>query len=143
MAAAPAADLSQWAGVAISVVGMLGITAANLFFMGRFVGQWSEAMKNIVATIAKVEERVEAVEEQAMEVPLIDHRLAAAEAAISRFWELRDEFTALRVTVEQQGQHSREKLDSLARGQSVIERQMANLFNTRAGFTTLTSEDKN
>lgn len=138
---------SQWIGIGISVVVMLGGTAVNLFIIGRFVGQWSEAMKNIAKTLAKVEARVEEVGEDSeatsKQVGLIDQRLITAEQAASKFWEMRDEFTAMRVTVEQEGKHSREKLDGLARGQSVIERQLGNLVSSRAGFTTLSNEDRN
>jgi uncharacterized protein YoxC len=138
---------SQWIGIAISVFVMLGGTAVNLFIIGRFVGQWSEAMKNIATTLSKVEERVEATEEQgdtiAAKVGLMDQRLMTAEQAASKFWEMRDEFTRMTVTIEQEGKHSREKLDSLARGQSVIERQLANLVTSKSGFTTLSSEDTN
>lgn len=144
MAASSAADLSQWVGIGISVLVMLGGTAVNLFIMGRFVGQWSEAMKNVAATVAKVEDRLENVEGEAGKVPLLEQRMAGAEAAVSRFWEMRDEFTAMRVTVEQEGKHSRERLDSVARSLSVIERQMANMVTTKGtGFTVLTSEDTN
>lgn len=136
---------SQWIGIAVSVLVMLGGTAVNLFIIGRFVGQWGEAMKNIASTLAKVEERIETAETQgddtAAKVGLIDQRLITAEQAAGKFWEMRDEFTAMRVTVEQEGKHSREKLDSLARGQGVIERQLANLVTSKAGFTTLSNED--
>ncbi len=138
---------SQWIGIAISVLIMLGGTAVNLFIIGRFVGQWGEAMKNIAKTLEKVEDRVEAVEaesdQSASRLGLFDQRLLTTEHATSKFWEMRDEFTAMRVTVEQQGKHNSEKLDSLARSYGVIERQLANLVSTGTGFTTLNSENKN
>jgi hypothetical protein len=55
---------TQWIGIAVSVLVMLGGTAVNLFIIGRFVGQWSEAMRNIAATLQRVEERVEEVGER-------------------------------------------------------------------------------
>lgn len=138
---------SQWIGIAISVLIMLGGTAVNLFIIGRFVGQWGEAMKNIAKTLEKVEDRVESVEAQgdqsAARLGLFDQRLITTEQATSKFWEMRDEFTAMRVTVEQQGKQSSEKLESLARSYSVIERQLANLVSTHSGFTTLNTENKN
>lgn len=139
--------MSNWIGVAVSVLVMLGGTAVNLFILGRFVGQWSEAMKNIVATLARVERRVEQAEEHgeatASKVGLMDQRLITTEEATSKFWLMRDEFTAMRVTVEQEGKHARDKLDSVGRSISVIERQMASWLTTRVGFTTLTTEDSN
>lgn len=138
---------SNWIGIAISVVVMLGGTAVNLFIIGRFVGQWGEAMKNIAKTLQQVEVRVESVEDKAdateTKRSLMDQRLGTAEAAAAKFWEMRDEFTAMRVTVEQEGKHQRDKLDSVSRSISVIERQLGNLFTSRAGFTTLTTEEKN
>lgn len=138
---------TQWIGVAISVLVVLSGLAANLFIIGRFVGQWSETMRSIAKTLAQVEARVEDVEDgredASRRISLMDQRLGVTEQAASKFWEMRDEFTTLRVTVEQEGKHSREKLDSMARSFSVIERQLANLVTTRSGFTTLTSEDKN
>ena len=138
---------SQWIGIAISVLIMLGGTSVNLFIIGRFVGQWGEAMKNIAKTLEKVEVRVEAVEAESDQsvsrLGLFDQRLLTTEHATSKFWEMRDEFTAMRVTVEQQGKHNIEELDSLARSYGVIERQLANLVSTGTGFTTLNSENKN
>ena len=139
---------SNWIGIAISVLIMLGGTAVNLFIIGRFVGQWGEAMKNIAKTLQQVEIRVEHVEDKAdateTKRSLMDQRLGTAEQATAKFWEMRDEFTAMRVTVEQEGKHAREKLDSVGRSISVIERQLGNLVSTsRASFTTLSTEDKN
>lgn len=138
---------TQWIGISMSVLIMLGGTAVNLFIIGRFIGQWGEAMKNIAKTLANVELRVETTEDKAeataAKVGLIDQRLITTEQAASKFWEMRDEFTAMRVTVESEGRHSREKLDSVSRSISVIERQLGNLVSTKAGFTTLTTEDKN
>jgi len=137
----------QWIGIAVSVAVVLGGTAVNLFIIGRFVGQWSEAMKNIVATLSKVETRLEEVDDRAevteSKRTLMEARLGHVEGGVDRFWEMRDEFVTMRVTVEQQGKHSSEKLDSLARSYGVIERQLANLVSTRSGFTTLNSENKN
>lgn len=138
---------TQWIGIAISVVVMLGGTAVNLFIIGRFVGQWGEAMKNIAGTLTKVELRIEQVESSGekteSERRLMDGRLRNVESGVDRFWEMRDEFVTMRTTVELEGKHSREKMESVGRSVSVIERQIGNLVSTRAGFTTLTSEDKN
>ena len=134
---------TQWVGIAVSVLVMLGGTAVNLFIIGRFVGQWGEAMKNIAVTLKKVEERVEEVGEQTAEVALIDQRLTAAEVAVARLSGMSDQIVRLTTTVEIDGKHSREKLDSVSRSISVIERQLGNLVSTRAGFTTLISEDAN
>lgn len=140
-------DNSNWVAVAISMLVMLGGTAVNLFIIGRFVGQWGEAMKNIASMLQKVEERVERVETAedvtSAKVGLMDQRLLTTEQAASKFWEMRDEFTRMTVTIEQEGKHSRAQLDSLARGQSVIERQLANLVSTRTGFTTITTDEAN
>lgn len=138
---------TQWVGIAVSVLVMLGGTAVNLFIIGRFVGQWGEAMKNIAKTLQQVEIRVETVEDKAdateTKRSLMDQRLVTAEMATAKFWEMRDEFTAMRVTVEQEGKHARDKLESVGRSISVIERQLGNLVSTsRASFTTLTTEDK-
>lgn len=131
----------QWVGPAISVLVMLGGTAVNLFIIGRFIGQLSETVRNVTATVSKVEARLEEIGQETDKIPLIDQRLSVVEIATSKFWEMRDEFTAMRVTVEQEGRHSREKLDSLARGQSVIERQLANLVTSKAGFTVIQNEE--
>jgi hypothetical protein len=135
---------SNWVGIAISVLVMLGGTAVNLFIIGRFVGQWSEAMKNIASTLQKVEAQAEAVQDQADgtdgRLQLIDQRLGVAEAATAKFWEMRDAFTRMTVTIESEGKHSREKLESLARGQSVIERQLANLVSAKGGFTVISTD---
>lgn len=138
---------TSWIGIAISVVVMLSGTAVNLFIIGRFVGQWGEAMKNIAATLAKVEEQVEVVGQQADETEtkraLMDARLTNVESGVDKFWAMRDEFVTMRTTVEINGKHQSEKLESLSRSVSVIERQIGNLVSSRAGFTTLTSEEKN
>ena len=138
---------TQWIGIAISVAVMLSGTAVNLFIVGRFVGQWSEAMKNIAATLAKVEQRIEEVEGQADKTEgerrLMDGRLGNVETGLDKFWTLRDEFVTMRTTVEINGKYQSEKLDSVSRSVSVIERQIGNLVSSRSGFTTLTSEDKN
>lgn len=138
---------SQWVGIAVSVLVMLGGTAVNLFIIGRFVGEWGATMKNIASTLSKVEKRVETVEDKAdateTKRSLMDQRLGTAEQATAKFWEMRDEFTAMRVTVEQEGKHARDKLDAVSRSISVIERQLGNLVSTRTGFTTLESKDVN
>jgi hypothetical protein len=137
---------SQWIGIAVSVLVMLGGTAVNLFIIGRFVGQWGEAMKNIAVTLKKVEERVEEVDGRASATEtkrsLMDQRLSTAEVAAGKFWEMRDEFTAMRVTVEQEGRHQREKLESVVRSIGVIERQLGNLVSGKTGITVITTEDK-
>jgi hypothetical protein len=129
---------TSWIGIAISVVVMLSGTAANLFIIGRFVGQWGEATKNIATTLSKVERRVEDVESSGekteSERRLMDGRLKNAESGVDRFWEMRDEFVTMRTTVELEGKHSREKLDSVSRSVSVIERQIANLVSARAAL---------
>lgn len=138
---------SQWIGIAVSVLVMLGGTAVNLFIVGRFVGQWSEAMKNIAATLAKVEERVEGVVELADDthnkLALVDQRLGTTELAASKFWEMRDEFITMRVTVEQHGKRTSEQLDAVGRSIGVIERQLGNLVSTERGFTTLKNKETN
>jgi hypothetical protein len=138
---------NQWIGIAVSVLVMLGGTAVNLFIIGRFVGQWSEAMKNIAKTLAKVEERVDEVGAQGDEnhsaVAMMQPRLESLEATADKFYEMRDAFIRMTTTIEFEGKQTREHLQSLARGQSVIERQLGNLVSTRAGFTTITSEDTN
>ncbi len=138
---------TSWIGIAISAAVMLSGTAINLFIVGRFVGQWSEAMKNIASTLSKVEQRIEEVEGQADKTEgerrLMDGRLGNVETGLDKFWTLRDEFVTMRTTVEINGKHQSEKLDSVSRSVSVIERQIGNLVSSRSGFTTLTSEDKN
>ena len=138
---------TSWIGIAISAAVMLSGTAINLFIVGRFVGQWSEAMKNIASTLSKVEQRIEEVEGQADKTEgerrLMDGRLGTVETGLDKFWTLRDEFVTMRTTVEINGKHQSEKLESLGRSVSVIERQIGNLVSTRSGFTTLSSEDKN
>lgn len=138
---------SQWIGIAVSVLVMLGGTAVNLFIVGRFVGQWGEAMKNIAKTLERVEARVEDVEHAgeltAAKATLLDQRLVTNEEAVSKFWEMRGEFIALRTTVEIEGKHQREGLVSLGRSIAVIERQLGNLVSSRAGFTTIDSKDTN
>jgi hypothetical protein len=139
---------SQWVGIAISVLVMLGGTAVNLFIIGRFVGQWGEAMKNIAKTLQQVELRVESVEDKAditeSKRTVMDQRLITAEQAADKIWEMRDAFTALRVTVEQGSKHQTDKLDSVVRSISVIERQLGNMVSTsRSSFTTLTTDDGN
>jgi hypothetical protein len=70
-------------------------------------------------------------------------RLESLEATADKFYEMRDAFIRMTTTIEFEGKQTREHLQSLARGQSVIERQLGNLVSTRAGFTTITSEDTN
>lgn len=137
---------SQWIGIAISVLVMLGGTAVNLFIMGRFVGQWGEAMKNIASTLSKVESRVEEVGDQHDETEgkraLMDARLTTVETGVDRFWAMRDEFVTMRTTVEINSKHQTAKLESLDRSVSVIERQLGSLVGSKAGFTTLSSDGK-
>lgn len=137
---------SQWVGIAISIVVVLGGTAVNLFIIGRFVGQWSEALRNLAATLGKVETQLETTSTQAevteQKAALIDQRLAAVEVATSKFWEMRDAFTRMSVTLELTAKGTTERLESLGRSVGVIERQMANLVTTKAGFTTLEDAGK-
>jgi len=138
---------TQWIGIAVSVLVMLGGTAVNLFIIGRFVGQMSESMRNTTTTLGKIEERLEEVDgagtETAKQVGLMDQRLKVAETATGEFWKMRDAFTELKTTVEIEGKHARDKLDSVGRSIGVIERQLGNLVSSKGGFTTITTEDKN
>lgn len=138
---------SDWWGIALSVLVMLGGTAVNLFIIGRFVGQWGEAMRNIAKTLDKVEERVEVVEGDgevlSTKIGLMDQRLITTEQAASKFWEMRDAFTAMQKTVEIEGKYARETMASVNRSISGIERMVGNLFTAKAGFTTITTDDKN
>jgi TolA-binding protein len=138
---------TQWIGIAVSVLVMLGGTAVNLFIIGRFVGQWSEAMRNIAATLQRVEERVEEVGERGDEnhnaVAMMQPRIDSLEATADKFYEMRDAFIRMTTTIEFEGKQTREQLQSLARGQSVIERQLGNLVSSKAGFTTINNEDTN
>ena len=138
---------TQWIGIAVSVLVMLGGTAVNLFIIGRFVGQMSESMRNTTTTLGKIEERLEEVDgagtETAKQVGLMDQRLKVAETATVEFWKMRDAFTELKTTVEIEGKHARDKLDSVGRSIGVIERQLGNLVSSKGGFTTITTEDKN
>lgn len=140
-------SLPQWLGLGLTILVVLGGTGVNLFFMGRFVGKWGELMNHLSKTIADVEERLEAAEahgdQTAHKVGLMDQRLAGAEAAASKFWEMRDEFTAMRTTIELEGKYARDTQESIKRSIAVIERQLGNLVTTRGGFTTLHSDDKN
>ena len=138
---------ADWTGVAISAVVVLGGLAVNLFIIGRFVGQWGEAMKNSTATLAKVESSLrevgEAGEETSGKVQLLEARVKVTEAAADKFWEMRDAFIRMTTTMEVEGKQQREKLDGIARGQSVIERQLANIATGRAsGLTVMTSEEQ-
>lgn len=136
-----------WVSIAISVVVVLIGTATNLFVIGRFFGRWSATTQNITSTLEKVERRLEDVEERSdaseSKRALMDARLTNVEGGVDRFWQMRDEFVTMRTTVEINGKHQNEKLESLGRSVSVIERQIGNLVSSRAGFTTLQSEDKN
>jgi len=138
---------TQWIGIAVSVLVMLGGTAVNLFIIGRFVGQMSESMRNTTTTLGKIEERLEEVDgagtETAKQVGLMDQRLKVAETATGEFWKMRDAFTELKTTVEITGKHTGDKLDSVGRSIGVIERQLGSLVSSKAGFTTITTEDKN
>jgi len=109
-------------------------------------------MRNIASALSKVEDRVDEVDTRvghvgegaevtANRLALVDQRLVITEQAASKFWEMREEFIAMRVTVEIEGKRSSEKLDSVGRSISVIERQMGNLVASRSGFTTISSED--
>lgn len=150
----------QWLSIAISLVIMITGTAANLFIIGRFVGRHGEALKHMAGTLGKVEERVEenrditdkqiSLIEERVEIAhtklgLVDVRLVQAEVGLARFWEMRDEFVSLRVTVELTNKQNAESLGQIHRGQSVIERQLANLVSTRieGGFMKMSSEDTN
>lgn len=137
----------QWISVVVAALVMLGGTAINLFIIGRFVGQWSEAMKHLSGTLDRVEARVEAAETQgamtATEVGRIDARVKITEAVAEKFWEMRDAFIRMTTTLEIEGKQQREKMDSIARGQSVIERQLGNLVASKAGFTTIENEGSN
>lgn len=134
---------SQWVGIGISVVVMLGGTAVNLFIIGRFVGQWGEAMKNIADTLSKVEKRVEEVGEHGEQIPLLDQRLSAAEVAVAKLTGMSDQLVRLTTTIEIGDKHNREKLDGVSRSIAVIERQIGSMVSTRIGFTTLTTDDGN
>ena len=133
---------SNWVGIGISVLVMLGGTAVNLFIIGRFVGQWGESMRNIAETLKKVEDRVEEVGEHGEQIPLLDQRLTAAEVAVAKLSGMSDQIVRLTTTIEIDGKHSREKLDSVGRSIAVIERQLANIATGRtSGLTVISSED--
>jgi hypothetical protein len=137
---------ADWTGVAISALVVLGGLAVNLFVIGRFVGQWGEAMRNTAATLAKVERAAqqigEAHEVTVGDVRLLDARVKVTEDAASKFWEMRDAFIRMTAAIEIEGKQQRERLDGLARGQSVIERQLANIVSGRGGgLTVISTED--
>jgi hypothetical protein len=140
---AAAVDITPWIGIGISILTVLGGSAVNLFIIGRFIGRSDEAMKNVASTLEKVEGRVEEVAVLADKVPLLDQRLTATEVAVAAVAGMKEQITRLTTTIEIDGKHSREKLEGVSRSISVIERQLGNLVTTRAGFTTLTSEDTN
>jgi hypothetical protein len=140
---AAAVDITPWIGIGISILTVLGGSAVNLFIIGRFIGRSDEAMKNVASTMEKVEGRVEEVAVLADKVPLLDQRLTATEVAVAAVAGMKEQITRLTTTIEIDGKHSREKLEGVSRSISVIERQLGNLVTTRAGFTTLTSEDTN
>jgi len=137
---------ADWTGVAISAAVVLGGLAVNLFVIGRFIGQWGEAMKNTTTTLKKVEETLhevgEAAEQTSGKVQLLDARVKVTEAAADKFWEMRDAFIRMTTTMEIEGKQQREKLDSIARGQSVIERQLANIATGRTGGLTVMSTEE-
>jgi hypothetical protein len=140
---AAAVDITPWIGIGISILTVLGGSAVNLFIIGRFIGRSDEAMKNVASTLEKVEGRVEEVAVLADKVPLLDQRLTATEVAVAAVAGMKEQITRLTTTIEIDGKHSREKLEGVSRSISVIERQLANLVTTRAGFTTLTSDETN
>lgn len=138
---------ADWTGVAISLLAGAAGLAVNLFIIGRFVGQWGEAVKNTASTLEKVEAGLkqvgEVAEDTAGKVRLIDARVKVTEAAADKFWEMRDAFIRMTTTMEVEGKQQRERLDGIARGQSVIERQLANIVtaNRRGAMTIRSSED--
>lgn len=139
--------LTQWLNLAITAIVVLGGTGLNLFILGRVVGKWEGSMKTVVDALQKVEKLADEASEASTQnhgaLALLGARMDTAEAALSKFWQMRDEFVALRTTIEIEGKNQREKMDSIARSQGVMERQLANMVSTKAGFTTLSSENKN
>jgi hypothetical protein len=140
-------SLPQWLGFGLTLLVVVTGTGANLFFMGRFVGKWGELMTNLTRGLAKIEERMEGIEdreaERASKVDIIDQRLTVQEQATQKFWEMRDEFTAMRTAIEIEGKYARENSESIKRSIAVIERQLANLATTRTEVIRLDSENKN
>jgi hypothetical protein len=74
---------------------------------------------------------------------MMQPRIDSLEATADKFYEMRDAFIRMTTTIEFEGKQTREQLQSLARGQSVIERQLGNLVSSKAGFTTINNEDTN
>jgi hypothetical protein len=138
-------NVAAWIGAGSAVLVMLSGTAANLFMMGRFIGQWSEALRNLGTTLNDVEKRMERVEDAgdnlSSKVGLMNQRLGHTESAAAKFWEMRDAFIAMKMTVEMGAKAQQEKLEALTRGQAVIERQLGNLVTTRSrsGFTEIST----
>lgn len=136
----------NWTAVSIAGLVMLGGTAINLFIIGRFVGQWSEAMKNMSSALGRVEAQVLEVSDlsdgNASKLQLMDQRLLVVESATSRFWEMREQFVTLRVTIEMTAKRSDEVAASTGRAIAGIERQLANLVVTRtkSGLTQLSTD---
>ncbi len=135
----------QWVSPIVTVVVMLVGLAANIFVMGRFIGRQTMQLGNIETSMARVETRVEDVEDLAdsteSQRALMEGRLRQVETGVDRFWEMRDEFVRLRTTFEIESKHQAESLERLGRSVAVIERQLGNLVTSRAGFTTLSNED--
>lgn len=137
---------SEWTAVAISVVVVLAGVGVNLFVIGRFIGQWAEAMRNITTTLTTVKDEASTTaalaEATAGHVQLLDARVKVTESAADKFWEMRDAFIRMTTTIEFEGKQSREKLDGLARGQSVMERQLANIATGRGGGLHILTQEE-
>lgn len=128
----------QWISLGVTIVVVLVGTAVNLFLIGRFVGSFTEAMRNLTQLFGKIEERVEAVEDRSEDSRTwqadVAARLEQAERGTAVVAEFRDEFIAMRATVQSETRHSNEKLDSVVRSIGVIERQLANISSRGLEF---------
>lgn len=137
---------SSWIAVGISVLVVLGGTGANLFIMGRQVGQMNESMRNTASTLKDFKERLDEVgdmsAENAQGLSLVDQRVKATEAATGEFWKMRDAFTAMKTTAELEGKYAREKLESMDRSLREMGRTLANAMHTRLGGAGLMTTDE-
>lgn len=122
---------TNWIGIVLSALVMLGGTAVNLFIIGRFVGQWSEAMKNMSSALTRVEAQVAEVTDQSEsnqgKLQLMDQRLLVVEAATSRFWEMREQFVTLRVTVEMTTKRTEETMITVQKSILAIETSLKSI----------------
>lgn len=130
--------MPEWTSPIIAALAVFFGLGVNLVLAGKMVGRVTEGLANLSAAVVTLTGRVDQfedeVEGEAQLRSSFETRLHAVEKGIDVFWGVRDQLNRMDAAGEVEGRHTREKLDSLARSLSGIERQMATISKEGLGY---------